>query len=240
MRCPPYLCSKSKLVEDRVCLEEPADRAFLDVANPSLVADTAALVAFMHAELRPLVEYTAFALPRNWTHTFRNIYSIGCSFPLNIWLPDRIKGAAISALKTGRFEAREEGYTSSEPTAVKTSSIFDMSFNSRVEATRNRILGAKLRLRLAFHDQAVLQKAREVFDLLQAALPTQYHGYYHSSGRMTEADAVSAAYLAILLHDGLQQKPLKHYLECRYPRLVAHTDIVSPALLVNLPIDTRH
>lgn len=52
----------------------------------------------MHAELRPLAEYTAFAVSENWFSVFRETYAKALRFPLNVFWPDLIRRGALAGL----------------------------------------------------------------------------------------------------------------------------------------------
>lgn len=95
-RCPPYTKG------DGLAREQDTEVAISKVWKTSSIkksADVSALVAFMHAELRPLVEYTAFALPGNWFSVFRETYAKALGFPLNVFWPDRIRRTALTSLE---------------------------------------------------------------------------------------------------------------------------------------------
>lgn len=86
-------------------------------------------------------------------------------------------------------------------------------------------------LRSRFRAQNLSDRAASVFDVLSWALPKTAQGNYFSSVQPTEADAVSAAYLSILLHPHLPDQSLGELLRTRYSQLIEHTIRLSAVLL---------
>lgn len=193
-------------------------------------ADTAALVAFMHAELRPLVEYTAFGLPKNWLSIFRNIYAEACMFPLNVLWPDLIRRKATSDSQTWHFPSSIESEADTQASTKTPLNSQNHTFAERVQAAQKLRQKGQERLRVPFRNQDLLRRADSVFGILNAALSRRHDGHYYAAEHATVADAISCAYLSVILYNELPDKTMGEHLESQYPRLAAHTITMSKIL----------
>lgn len=229
-RCPPYL-------QTTTSVQEPDDMTYgmTKATHITLTPDTAALVAFMHSELRPLVEYTAFAVPNNWYSVFRKVYAQASHFPLNIILPESIRRRAIQDLEARQFRIPIESEIQACDDRQTLSKQSDHAFSERVKALQAHRRAQRARIRSSFSDQAFLNRAATVFNVLNAALTKQRDSYYYAARQSTAADAVSCAYLSILLFDGLTKNSAASLLKSRYPRLVEHTERMSKILFSHSP-----
>lgn len=191
-----------------------------------LQADEAALTAFMHEHLKPLVDYITFALPENWHFLFKQVYATGCQFPLNVYWPRRIRQFALDKLHTKGFRSPID----LSPKDARLDAVDHDCFAARVERLATHKLEVRRNMQNVFHHEAFLRDACAVFDALHTEFSRLSATSARRLGRISQADATLAAYMAIIMHADLPNRSLGKHVESRYPHLVAHSQGVATRL----------
>lgn len=189
-------------------------------------ADEAALTAFMHEHLKPLVDYITFALPENWHSLFKHVYASGCRFPLNVNWPRRIRRFALDNLHSRGFRLPAD----LSPKDARLDPMDRLTFAARVERIATHKFEVRHNMQNVFHHEAFLRDARAVFDVLHTEFSRLSATSASRLGGISPADATLVAYMAIIMHSDLPNRSLGRHVESRYPHLVAHAQDMATRL----------